>query len=432
MTDIIYVEEIQIIGCQAFEDVTYNLEPDKLNVICAPNNVGKSILIKLLNIVGCPTYYDSDTKFLIRTGYDCTKILFRASDGVLCSCEISEKKVTYYYMDSEGGLEVSSHPSPQFLRHAGLVANEQEEFIANIVDDSRSLMLVDPKSAASVSCIHMLVYDEQLEQLKEMYPELVTCYAKKLDRVNEALTRVTREIDSIEYVDEEVLETKINRLKLLRELGKNLVSSCKNMETLAQNAPMLMDFTHLERRATLGNSLFVIGTEIVKCFYTTVPAWLEPAGTLAWVLQAVGLKITDLHFEVKDVDTPEMLVGIAGLVREIGVRMSEVWYKSEDVEQLEALAECGETLAEVARKTEALPQIRTDFDRLETLAMVGEKLSRVVELMAKVVEQSEQQKVAEEELSVVHQYLEQNAKLLQCPVHGEVAYNGKTCIPTGI
>ena len=56
------IEWIRLQNCQSWQDCIIHLASDRINIIKADNNIGKSVLFRILKLAGDPTYYDKEER----------------------------------------------------------------------------------------------------------------------------------------------------------------------------------------------------------------------------------------------------------------------------------------------------------------------------------------------------------------------------------
>lgn len=51
------IETIQLVNCQSWQNGSFTLSRDKINVIIAKNDTGKSVLMKMLKVSVSPKFF---------------------------------------------------------------------------------------------------------------------------------------------------------------------------------------------------------------------------------------------------------------------------------------------------------------------------------------------------------------------------------------
>ena len=160
------IRSINLVNCQSIENVTYNLATDRVNVIVADNNVGKSILFKMLQFFASDKHYTpAERKELIRWGADYALISITLDTDEIFSVGVFPTYVTYLYQrDANSELEQRERFTSEELKRIGLLTND--DFIANVLDGDQDMALVSSKQRTNYQLIELLFHDETIENLQ--------------------------------------------------------------------------------------------------------------------------------------------------------------------------------------------------------------------------------------------------------------------------
>ena len=100
------IHSVRLINCQSWENGIIPLAQDRINVLRADNNSGKSVFFKMLKITACPGYFTpKERKKLIRNGCDSANILYAFTDGSVGACSVYPTRVMYLYAEDGKNLK---------------------------------------------------------------------------------------------------------------------------------------------------------------------------------------------------------------------------------------------------------------------------------------------------------------------------------------
>ena len=216
------IHSVKLINCQSWADGLIPLAQDRINVLRADNNSGKSVLFKMLKITACPGYFTpKERKKLIRNGCDSANILYAFTDGSIGICAVYPTRVMYLYATDGKNFEKYEEPPHEMITKLGIIHNS-DKFVANIIDMDQSLLLVDSNVHENYELIKLLTEDESLNELKtKIQLNLEDFKVKESDLRFQSLD-IESLLENTEYKDVNKIKARINMTELLMELMETL------------------------------------------------------------------------------------------------------------------------------------------------------------------------------------------------------------------
>lgn len=375
------ISAIRLWNCQSWEDCVIHLATDRINIIQADNNVGKSVLFRLLKLAGDANYYDkSERESLIRWGAPWAKVLFQFTDGARAVMQIEKSKVLYAFLptkDSE--MEVTLEPPIEMVRHLGLLANSMEHFIANIIDMEQPLLLVNPKLSSNYDLVKMIATDENLELLEE--------------RLNIAIPEFKEKV--LRSVDKEVF--------LGQQLALTDFQDVESLEYLLKETKIMDEALEMLSRVQLQEKVIEQGLNVV-----------EETGKLLALVEFLGC-LEKIHVEW--VGDPVSMGGLEALrcLERIRFSVSKVVVQGQQVKTI--WLDFSEAFKRAVAKVKVAEK------------QVSEKQVTVLLLLEEIAKQAERVRVVDEkELRNLEKQFQESGHLVVCPVWGEVMWDGKNCV----
>lgn len=228
----VYLKAMRLINCQSHKDTTLSFSNEKLNVIIADNNVGKSVIFKMLKITATPKAYNREyLKDIIRHGCDYARVAYSFSNGDLAVVNVTLKGVTFHYR-SNGSKDfmIYNEPPEKLLKNLGFLI--YDNFVVNVIDTDQDLFLVSSDGSCDAKILHHMTTDKQLEELQDKVVENKKIYSEVLDDLEEILYAKRSVLRSVEYVDVESLSDKINKSERLIVLIEQLISMHKYLSDI--------------------------------------------------------------------------------------------------------------------------------------------------------------------------------------------------------
>lgn len=431
------ISQIKLINCQSWRDVTINLAKDKLNVLIAENNTGKSVLFKILKISACSSVYDrEDQKSLISWGADYASAIYVCDEERYVIVQIFPNKVIYRYkqgMDSQ--WESTLYPTQKILDALDLLSNDAEKFIVNIIDTDQSLLLVKKNLKANLDLISFIVANENLDNLDLRTSELQKEFRSYEVRVHSHVEYLQTVVNDIKYVDTYDLEKSISvcraAIDTFRVLSRvtNLLQTLHPMLEFARDYDSLLStFDVLQSLEDVElNNLVVRGHD----YDLSSLHVLEKLETVEDSLSLVAIKGNNLSSD------------FVSVLQELeSINLSQVFLNSRD-----------KNFSNLEDITDSLYVLDTAFEQLmrykQTIKMLGiydcgseqsfNTLTDVFSLfdclqdadieLSKLKSSLDNIDIVKHTIDEIKTLLKDNYEVLQCPIHGEVVFDGDNCIP---
>lgn len=226
-----------MVNCQSWSDTTLELATDKINVLCADNNSGKSVLFKMLKIAVCKDIYTKEErKALIRYGATHATIMFLFDDGSIGITDVFSNRVLYRYSeDGKTFKESLDEPITEVTRKLGVLVNSDSSFIANIIDMDQPLLLINTKERENYELIKMLVTDKDLEVVQERIENLQSEFKTRGQDLKIKVLELDDELSRHTYTDIEQLERNLAKAELEYGIYNTFVDAYFKLTYLESN-----------------------------------------------------------------------------------------------------------------------------------------------------------------------------------------------------
>lgn len=376
------IEWIRLQNCQSWQDCIIHLASDRINIIKADNNIGKSVLFRILKLAGDPTYYDKEERnSLIRWGKPWAKVVFGFTDKSFAYMQIEKTKILYAYLPT-GDSEVSIVLSPpiEMVNHIGLLASSDENFIANIIDMEQGLLLVNPKLSSNYDLVKMIATDENMDLLEERLDVVIREFSEKALRADDKKFFYEQQLSLTQYTD-------VDSLEALLELAK---VTNKVLDTLA--------------RVQGYEQAIVTGLEVTE----------RSENLLALVDFLSALE--NIHVEWQSPPISMNLWEVLRIVEKARFASNKVGVVRKRKIPLEWL-----DFALMFRRAAAKITV--------TAEEVNDGLLPVLVILEKVAKEAKRVQVVDgRELEKLEKQFRESGQLVECPVWGEVLWDGKNCV----
>lgn len=387
------IKTIKLINCQSWRDGSFSLESDKLNVIIAKNNTGKSVLIKMLKVSTSPKFFSAKKrKKLIRWGAQDARICYTFTDGSVAVVIVQPTKVIYCFKEADDEkFQASYDPPKQLIDELGMMVNSSGSFIANIIDTDQSLMLVDSESKATFEFIQMLCSNASLDEYRVTIAEWQTEAVSTLNTAEMNLMSVNYELQKLQYVDVGKEQRKLDELREIKKVMTVLIRGASILNNLVDHAAVSKDFDSLISLAQIVSRL-----------------------------ESKNLKkLIKKSFNENNTEIAKCLELLEGIRLE-RVSMNSVPVPSE-TEQLVHLLE---ELERVSLNEVFIGKEPADVTMVDTLVLV----ERILDKVSKLATFKEQQKSMLTDIEKLKIDFLESGDVYECPIYGEVVYNGEECV----
>ena len=225
------IKELSLVNCQSWENEVLKLAADRVNILCADNNVGKSVFGKMLRNAVFPDRLRTKEVRMqyIRHGAPYAQLGMLGDDGAVVLFRIYPDRVIYAYREVGKDKFIMSPTIPDtMVRMLGLRYNDKSHLITNVIDAGQQLFLVNSDQQANNSIILEYMTDDEIEgflaYMEELYRQTVT----SSDSVYSRFRYVTGQLDELKHVNTDFMEQSINRTQTLMQLLDRLTEAGGN------------------------------------------------------------------------------------------------------------------------------------------------------------------------------------------------------------
>ena len=398
------IKELSLVNCQSWENEVLKLAADRVNILCADNNVGKSVFGKMLRNAVFPDRLRTKEVRMqyIRHGAPYAQLGMLGDDGAVVLFRIYPDRVIYAYREVGKDKFIMSPTIPDtMVRMLGLRYNDKSHLITNVMDAGQQLFLVNSDQQANNSIILEYMTDDEIEgflaYMEELYRQTVT----SSDSVYSRFRYVTGQLDELKHVNTDFMEQSINRTQTLMQLLDRLTEAGGKLHTIRQDGGGELDFGVLLPLAELA----------LKCRRAEgYHAKVQSFNSMDYALAGFGAKVQSVS----------RLIGNAR-VTELG-----------DYQRMRVIEKVATKIATVR---DAIGGIHPS--KLPTLAAkpqlltVTEKVQEVLRLQRALDHSVQEAARCNCFIAKAREQLLQGGKSVDCAVYGKVVYDGKTCIPLG-
>ena len=398
------IKELSLVNCQSWENEVLKLAADRVNILCADNNVGKSVFGKMLRNAVFPDRLRTKEVRMqyIRHGAPYAQLGMLGDDGAVVLFRIYPDRVIYAYREVGKDKFIMSPTIPDtMVRMLGLRYNDKSHLITNVIDAGQQLFLVNSDQQANNSIILEYMTDDEIEgflaYMEELYRQTVT----SSDSVYSRFRYVTGQLDELKHVNTDFMEQSINRTQTLMQLLDRLTEAGGKLHTIRQDGGGELDFGVLLPLAELA----------LKCRRAEgYHAKVQSFNSMDYALAGFGAKVQSVS----------RLIGNAR-VTELGA-----YPRMRVIEKV---------ATKIATVRDAIGGIHPS--KLPTLAAkpqlltVTEKVQEVLRLQRALDHSVQEAARCNCFIAKAREQLLQGGKSVDCAVYGKVVYDGKTCIPLG-
>lgn len=412
------IKSIRLINCQSWEDCTIHLASDRLNAIQAKNNVGKSVLIKMLKVSASPNFFKAKKrKKLIRWGAEDARAHYVFTDGVEALVIVQPTRVIYGILeDKEQGVILSATPPKRLIQELGMLVNSDGSFIANIIDTDQNLLLVDADSKSTCEFIQMLCNCAEVDEYIFRITEEQKVGRESAMSVGSKLADINEEIDSIKYMDVGKLEDDLNSLQLVNDgLGKLL--DCAYSLERVENA--LVEYKDYDRLLTLTNTAIVFER-------------LNPNALVVESFNQTALTICDALLNLEKISMNQLLHNMKQLPNLLAVTALEMLESipisgifCEEHKYSVGLGEVLVLLNTLNLTNLQIPKKPIELATVNGLTILEDGLNSMINMHT----YSSDAKLLQSEIDSLCKKLQESGAIFECQIYGKVIYDGKECVP---
>lgn len=393
----IHLDAVRLINCQGIEDITYDFAPG-LNVIRGKNNAGKSIFFKVLKAAACVDYYSNDEKAeLIRHGAEYAMGIYLFSDGSAAAVKIFPKHCTYHYTEVYGQepFDASMRPNPIALRKLSLLVDQEEKYIANILDLDQSLLLVSSNYKANHNLVKLITEHETLRQLIQNTKEKIDSENKNLMQLDDLVVQLDYRFRKYQHVDVSSYERAIANTTAGLEVYETLLSACRELDSVDVMQIDDRDFPLLLKACEIYEEGVRFVNDMEHLFEDELNEDLVPILDVYEILQsAFSLVVNSPPIVVSEVPASALFP------------LLDAYELASSVQIIEGI---NPDLLDILKVYELLQSADIEFRQAFNHTQVVKSL--------------------EVEIGEIKEYLNNNARRVPCVLYGEVQYIDGQCIP---
>lgn len=425
-----YLAAVQLLNCQSHENTVYEFAADKINIIKAPNNTGKSVLFKMLAITVDPKSIPVEKrKQLISYGAQSARVGYIFSDDTMGYCEVWPSQVIYYWKDAgEEQFVASYEPPDELLWRLSVLADPKEHSIANLIDNDQNLLLVDSDEKSNHKLLKIVTENERLNSLKEIIDKKYADYTHCSSDLNSKLRLIECQMESLSKIDVNQLKQKIRESEALNDVLYTLVDALGEIQIIAGSQTRKKDYNLFLRLAstlvTLASIRNTLGSiQISKRVGKETIQLTDVIATISKVLHSMQ-KITSID-EEKLQNVIKLLLAVEALnPSNLIPQKKDFRWKSKSLTVIEELNEVLKQIKEVVVQDDEVLKALVTLHPVQQI--VG--INRLVQEVA-------QTKTANNGLSKsIAEYtniLQENNAIVECGVYGKAIFDGKECSPFG-
>lgn len=204
--------QMKLKNCQSWSENSGVIKfSPHMNCIKAPNNVGKSVIMKALS-ASLGKLNRQELKSLIRHNEEYAEILYLFDDNSVVAVRIYPSQVLYFYTDDidKNPMQSNGNRIPQLLiDNLSILAGETSNFIINLIDDERPLFLVSSDHKYNYELLTILAEHPILNHIIDVTKDKQSEMFGYLRDVRDKKDNLEYKIEKLEYVDTTELENKI-------------------------------------------------------------------------------------------------------------------------------------------------------------------------------------------------------------------------------
>ena len=390
------IKQIRLVNCQSLEDITFNFATDKLNVLVADNSTGKSVLFKMLKVTANPDVFPAKKRSqLIRRGAESAIMACLFDTGDLGMTVITQKAVIYKFKPyGETDFFVSYEPDLRYIKQLGLLVDTRTKFVANIIDTDQDMLLVNSDQRGNHELMCLLAEYPDLIELKDKVSTLVATLADKNSKLVVKESSLKEALKTLNHGDVRTLESSYQKSQNAFQQLEKISDALLLLEQIHKNCSDGLDYNKALK--LIENIIFL--------------------QKIALILDSV----TVVHqIDADTVARANALAGIFSILQNI----NPVQIISYDLEPVYALQNCSKELDKIviASDSGALPAV-------EQLIAV-QNMHKCLKVASY---NSNQIQNIESDCYKIKSDLLSSGRTIQCPIHGEVVFDGTNCLPTGL
>lgn len=416
------LKQVRLINCQSWEDCSFNLSTDRLNVISGLNSTGKSVFFKMLKITCCPKCYSSEEqRELIRWGAECATVMYLFNTENIALVQVYPTRVVYNYKKAtDTNWERTLYPMEELLIDLGLIADSTNSFIANVIDADQDLLLVDSNASSNYDLIRMLIFQGDLEGTLEKVKELKSIFRDKESSVINCIDVLNIELNDLKFLDVDNMEYSLSLSRIALDVMYKCIDVLNALQILYDVTVYYKDYEILFQRLDVLQSLDS----------------MDPSGILL-KKEPESITLVDTLQSLENLAVREILLPKEPCSVQFTECLLQFEYLQEGLSHLATKRVVPESLmaVELLQQLELVTLSKicvrkpVDFDRCDSACEALSILEQVHDTVLQIQQLHEHLQDAGSQKDALETLLRKNGDILKCPIYQEVIFNGKECIP---
>jgi DNA repair ATPase RecN len=394
----VYLAGMRMINAQSWKDCTITFDSG-LNVIVAPNQTGKSVILKMLRIAVNPRGFDKvDREDFIKIGYSKSTLIYVFTDESIYKVDVTLKENRYFRklnIKDENFEYIGTEPPEDFLHKIG--SKIVGPLISNIVDMDQPMLFITSDDSATFTVVDSVTTHNDLNNLTDV--------------INNTRIPETKEIIARLEIEKSYLDNIVNNSSYIDTTGKEeilesshaLINICSSIDKISDELFKVKEFKIinintnilLDKADTLHSSSEVL-SKIHK-----VPKHLDKAEVLNNISECLYLNLVNLdkipEFRNIDEDMCNRFIESVGNLDSIEYKLSTVT-KFKEVDKPDKILDL-------------IAKLDSITDKLETCISYGNIDSKIKEYS-----------------NYINKELE-GGESYDCPIYGRIVLKDEECIP---
>lgn len=391
------LRQIRIKNFQSIEDLTYNFS-EGLNVIVAPNNVGKSILNKIIEVlVNFDKLKSYDIKQYITFG-KLKSDLFISDEENTYWVEIYLTKINYHVLEDSRFRFIGNSLPSGLIKALGLLLCDGG-FVGNLIMSDHSKLLVDSNANINNQILSLIARDDNVEAILEESEQRMAEMNSNLRVLRPKRDSIRKELSLIHVEDTFAREEALKRVFATTQLVEDLIGLNELAEYLKVDSS---NVSHLEGVLKLCQDLENLSYKFINIREIKEIRDMEKDLKVASELEEVLVKLDDISYKM-------------GMVKEI----KPVRFNSNILGLLSKLEQISINLSRVSKvKLPSLDKIKS-CEELENLVSVLDDYSIKIDKQNKL---KQEMKTLKEEIDSY------GGEVYDCPIYGSIKLVNEECI----
>lgn len=366
-------KQLRIMNFQSIEDLTYNFS-EGLNVIVAPNNVGKSIINKIIEVlVNFKSLTSEDMLQYITFGKPKSDLFF-SSEKESYWVEIYPRKINYYVFENSNFKFVGNELPKGLIDVLGLLICDGG-FIGNLITSNHSKLLVDSSANINNQILSLIARDDNAESILEECEERLSVMNSNLRNLKINKSTIQGELSTIHVEDTTQREDALKRVFNLTLFVEELITVHENSTKLKSD---ISKIPKLDGVLQLCSDLENIDYKFLNVRdvkeVRNMDKDLRVASELESILDRLDLVSSKLSMltEVKPINVNQNLIGLTSKLESIQFNLSKI--SNVKLPSIEKIKSCDELDQLVSTFNEYALKLKSYAKDREELKLLKEEI----------------------------------------------------------